>query len=168
MVGPMSAQIKARPGALARRFLAAMGFVAFGAFALFDASSTFVSRLAGILIALSAGAFAWIYAREAVRPGTVLTLDRDGLHLRRRDGGDDLDAPWHRLLSVDVTSDPQNPVVELRLADPILDVEERPRYATTASVLLPQFIGVPAEDIVAEIERFRRAYAFTHSQDREP
>lgn len=158
MIGSMSTEFASRPGALAWRFLGALGFVLFGAFALLDASSALVTRGVGVAIMLSAGLFAWLYVREAVRPGTVLTLDRDGLHLRRRPPEPGFDHPWSALAAVRLQSAAKDSLVALDFLEGSASGSERDDQAGWTTVLLPDFIGVPADEIVAEVERFRRAY----------
>ncbi len=155
---PMSAEFTARPGALTKRFLGALGFVAFGLFATLDASSALVTRAFGIVVALAAGLFAWLYVREALRPGTRLILDPSGLHLRRRPPETDFDGSWTELdaVRVDRTFDPPRVVATFVHGSPAPGGERSANGAT--EIHLPEIIGHLPDDLAAEIERFRRAY----------
>ena len=158
-MGPMSAEFHARQGALAWRFLGALGLVAFGLFAMLDASSALVSRLFGGLIVASAALFGWLYVREIVSPGTRLILDPTGLHLRRRPPETDFDGPWSDFYAVRVDRAFDPPRVVVTFVDGLSTLAGECSPATSTELHLPEIIGHPVDDLAAEIARVHKAYA---------
>lgn len=154
----MAREFRAEPWPLVKRALGALGFLLFGAFALFDRDSAFVTRLFGLLMLGSAGVFLGIYVREMASPGTTVTLDQEGVRVRRRVPETDLRVPWSGVVGarLEGTGDAQTVALDY-LEEPAPPPGDG-RYPEVSTIELPEIIGVPADEIAAEIERFRRAY----------
>ena len=159
MIGSMAREFRAEPWSLAKRALGALGFLLFGAFALLDRESAFVTRLFGLLIAGSAGVFLGIYVREMIRPGTTVTLDREGVRVRGRVPETDLRVPWPGAVGARLVGEGHAQTVALDYLEDSAPPPADGRYPEVSTIQLPEIIGVPADEIAAEIERFRRAYA---------
>ena len=159
MIGSMAREFRSLVGPLLARTLGASGLALFGASALLDRGSALVTRGAGALIALSAGFFAWLYVREIFSPGTLVRLDRDGVRVDARFPAVAFRAPWPRIVGVRLQGEAHARIAVLDFLEESAQPSEEDRYPEVSTLDLPGLIGVPAEDLAAEIERFRRAYA---------
>jgi len=113
-------------------------------------------------VVLVAVLLARLYVRDMMRPGTRLILDRTGLHLRRRPPETNFDGPWPDFYAVRVDLDYDPPRVIATFVDDLSGLAGECSPASSTELHLPEIIGVPVDEIAAEIARFHKAYTSPH------
>ena len=90
-------------------------------------------------------------------PDARLILDAGGLHLRRLPPMVDLGGPWDDLYAVSVARADGPPRVSVTFVDGLARLAEGRSPATATRFDLPPSADHAPEELVAAIERFRRA-----------